>query len=95
MLRRLRETLGQIADELLKRTDDISGAQPEEKSILGQLSNPKFYIHIGNLYSITPFVVKAERASNELQMSREEILAQVRRILRCNGIYAVLILVRW
>ncbi|KAF9457384.1 cytochrome P450 [Collybia nuda] len=67
LFKRLRETMSEIADELLTRTRKEregkgTGEKAEEKSIIGQL-------------------IKAESTNTELQMSQEEVLAQMNVLL--------------
>lgn len=73
--------MSEIADELLDRTrkereGKLTGEKAEEKSVIGLLSMPFGLLSIDDvLMGIT--IVKAENAGSELQMSQEEVLAQV------------------
>ncbi|KAJ3570409.1 hypothetical protein NP233_g4425 [Leucocoprinus birnbaumii] len=85
MLRRLRETMGKIADELLERSrrvkmDGKEDSVTADKSIIGLLGwfslRAKFPVAV-DLSSL----VKSENAGTQLHMSSEEVLAQMNTLL--------------
>ncbi|XP_006457595.1 hypothetical protein AGABI2DRAFT_123448 [Agaricus bisporus var. bisporus H97] len=66
MLRQLRETMGKIADELLKRSRRVS--DEKEDSVIADKS-------------IIGILVRSENAGTKLEMSSEEVLAQMNTLL--------------
>jgi hypothetical protein len=81
ILSKLRQAMSNIADELLARTRAekegiVSEEKAEEKSIIGLLSKSHNLALI--FHSNSYCTVKAESSSTELQMSQEEVAAQVR-----------------
>ncbi|KAF5363712.1 hypothetical protein D9756_001123 [Leucocoprinus leucothites] len=65
MLRRLRETMGKIADELLERSRRVKLDGKDDTVTADK--------------SIIALLVKSENAGNQLRMSSEEVLAQMER----------------
>lgn len=83
MLRRLRETMGKIADELLERSRQVKDGKEDtiiaDKSIIGilgtcLLTHVLFFSFFDLVHQC---LVKSENAGTQLQMTSDEVLAQM------------------
>ncbi len=80
-MRKLRQSLSSISDELLERTRKESQGGVEEKSIIGLLSKSFCVVILYQSNAHPLSLVKAENAKTELTLTQEEVLAQMNVLL--------------